>query len=153
VRATLFVRFNAPDFLLAERAQCDYLLPMAACVQGAQRYVLIVDDDEDSRMLLDELLQASGHRTITAACAADVMNSWNSGERPDLAFIDLSLPDADGCEVARSLRERAGSSIRLVALTGFSDPGTRRAAEDAGFDRYVVKPLMPTTLDALLTER
>jgi CheY-like chemotaxis protein len=115
------------------------------------RCVLIVDDDDDSRELLQELLQLSGHKALCAGSAAAALGCVVDNE-PDLALIDLSLPDGDGCEVARQLRAKLGSEIRLVALTGYSDPGTRQKAHAAGFDRFVVKPLMGGTLDALLSE-
>ncbi|HEX2735758.1 MAG TPA: response regulator [Polyangiaceae bacterium] len=116
-----------------------------------QRRVLVVDDDDDSRELLEELLNLSGHCAVTAASAAEALDKITS-EKPDLALIDLSLPDADGCEVARQVRERLGRDIRLVALTGYSDPVTRQRAFDSGFDRFVVKPLIGNTLEALLLE-
>jgi CheY-like chemotaxis protein len=74
--------------------------------------------------------------------------------RPDLALIDIGLPEVDGCELARRLRlamaETPGLKTRLVALTGYSDGDTRETAGAAGFDAYVVKPIMPEALEALL---
>lgn len=137
---------------LADDGNVVYFAVMDASQPVRKRCVLIVEDDEDSRTLLDELVQISGHQTITAASAAEAISSWDRPQRPDLAFIDLSLPDADGFEVARRLRAQAGNAIRLVALTGFSDPNTRKAAKEAGFDGYVVKPLLTPTLDAFLME-
>lgn len=117
----------------------------------ASRCVLIVDDDEDSRELLQELLKMSGHHAVAAGSAAAALQCAVE-VRPDLALIDLSLPDGDGRDVARRLRAQLGDSIRLVALTGYSDPSTRQSALDAGFDRFVVKPLMGGTLNTLLAE-
>jgi CheY-like chemotaxis protein len=103
-------------------------------------------------MLLEELLSLSGHTAIAAGSAADAYQRLadNTERSPDLALIDMSLPDATGCDVARRLRQDMGGDIRLIALTGYSDPETREAAQQAGFDEYVVKPLMTDTLDALL---
>lgn len=112
--------------------------------------VLIVEDDEDSRDMLSELVSLLGHRAVRAANAAEAL--WQVGEaEPALALIDIGLPEIDGCEVARQLRaSKAGGAIRLVALTGYSDGATRETAAAAGFDDFVVKPLMPETLEALL---
>jgi CheY-like chemotaxis protein len=112
--------------------------------------VLIVEDDADSREMLGELIASLGHRALQAADAFEALR--HAGEsQPDMALIDLSLPEVDGCEVARRLRARSGGeSMRLVALTGYSDGATRETAQAAGFDEFVVKPLMPEALAQLL---
>jgi CheY-like chemotaxis protein len=118
---------------------------------GAQPIcVLIVEDDTDSREMLGELIASLGHRALQAADAIEALR--HAGEsRPDMALIDLSLPEVDGCEVARRLRAGSGGqSIRLIALTGYSDGATRETAQAAGFDDFLVKPLMPEALAELL---
>lgn len=118
------------------------------------RCVLIVEDDDDSREMLGELISSYGHRPLPAANAAEAL-ACARDQRPDLALIDLGLPEIDGCELARLLRlamvERPGQQTRLVALTGYSDGATRESAGAAGFDAYVVKPIMPEALEALLS--
>jgi CheY-like chemotaxis protein len=116
--------------------------------------VLIVEDDDDSREMLGELVSAFGHRVVPAANAAEAIARARE-QRPDLALIDIGLPEVDGCEVARLLRlvmvEIPGLHTRLVALTGYSDGAMRESAGAAGFDAYVVKPIMPEALEALLS--
>ena len=71
--------------------------------------------------------------------------------RPEVVLIDLGLPDANGCDIARSLRASAeSSSAKLVALTGYGDVAMRRLAHEAGFDDFVVKPFSAEGLAALL---
>jgi DNA-binding response OmpR family regulator len=66
-------------------------------------------------------------------------------------FIDIGLPDASGCDIARSLRASShGVSVHLVALTGYSDSATRQMAADAGFNDFVVKPFSSERLAGLL---
>lgn len=117
------------------------------------RCVLIVEDDEDSREMLGELVSSFGHRPLAAANAAEALVQAREG-RPDLALIDIGLPEIDGCELARQLRqvmlETPGLRTRLIALTGYSDGSMRDSAGAAGFDAYVVKPIMPDALEALL---
>jgi DNA-binding response OmpR family regulator len=114
------------------------------------RCVLIVENDEDCRELMEELLRTFGHRTLVAGSVAEAIEV-SSGEHPDVALIDLGLPDGDGCSIARSLRgSHRGTALQLVAISGSSDSATRRLAAEAGFDRYIVKPLNPGTLHALL---
>jgi len=115
--------------------------------------VLIVEDDDDSREMLGELISAFGHRAVSAANAEEALAQARD-QKPDVALIDIGLPEVDGCELARLLRlamvETPGLKTRLVALTGYSDGAMRDSAGAAGFDAYVVKPIMPEALEALL---
>lgn len=115
--------------------------------------VLIVEDDDDSREMLGELISSYGHQPMPAANAAEALERA-SAQTPDLALIDLGLPLLGGCELARLLRQamadRPGIKTRLIALTGYSDREMRESAGAAGFDAYVVKPIMPEALEALL---
>jgi CheY-like chemotaxis protein len=117
------------------------------------RCVLIVEDDDDSREMLGELVSAFGHRPLPASNAAEALAQARD-QKPDLALIDIGLPEVDGCEVARMLREAMadtpGLRTRLVALTGYSDGAMRQSADAAGFDDYMVKPVLPEALEALL---
>jgi len=71
--------------------------------------------------------------------------------RPDVALIDIGLPDMDGYELAERLRALpGGAGIRLIALTGFSAHQERSAA--AGFDAHLVKPVAPEALLRALGE-
>jgi CheY-like chemotaxis protein len=73
--------------------------------------------------------------------------------RPEVALIDIGLPGLDGNEVARRIRELLGGhDISLIAMTGYGQPEDRRRALQAGFDRYLVKPVDPAELSRLLGE-
>lgn len=116
--------------------------------------MLIVEDDQDARETLSELVASYGHDTEEAANAAEAIACARS-RQPDVALIDLGLPQVDGCELARQLRnmEQRGTATRLVALTGRSDRESRSSASAAGFDAYLVKPVKPAALEALLRPR
>jgi len=118
---------------------------------GAQRRVLIVEDDEDVRDVLGELIAALGHEPLTAASVDEAIK--HASESPvEVALVDLGLPVVDGYEVARRLRASAwGATMRLVALTGYSDNVTRRNAAAAGFDHFLVKPADPAAIERALT--
>jgi CheY-like chemotaxis protein len=111
--------------------------------------VLIVEDDDDSREMLGEWVSALGHRELRAANAEEASKHVLQS-RPVLALIDLGLPGVDGYQLARDLRRALGRSIRLVALTGYSDVQSRRSADAAGFDDFVVKPVVLEVLLGLL---
>jgi len=107
---------------------------------GAQ-HVLVVEDNPDARQMLADLLTLLGHEVRTA----------EDGERgieaalrnpPQLMFVDLGLPEVNGYEVARRLRQTPfGPRVYLVALTGYGQPEDRARAIEAGFDEHLVKPL------------
>jgi CheY-like chemotaxis protein len=66
-------------------------------------------------------------------------------------FLDIGLPDFDGCEVCRRIRQMEnGKSVYIVALTGWGQEEDRKKSEDAGFDRHVVKPISPEDLTEIL---
>ena len=132
-----------------------YRAPMSSPNNGTRtsHRVLIVEDDDDSREMLGELVASYGHLAVPAANADEALAHVRI-QKPDVAFIDLGLPQLGGCELARLLRlamaDAPGLKTRLVALTGYSDREMRESAGAAGFDAYVVKPIMPEALEALL---
>jgi DNA-binding response OmpR family regulator len=118
--------------------------------RAVTRRVLIVEDDDDSREMLMELVGLLGHRAFGSPNATDALRVAEDA-RPDIVLIDIGLPDASGCDIARSLRAAPnGARMRLVALTGYSDSATRQLAADAGFDDFVVKPFSSDSLAGLL---
>ena len=109
--------------------------------------VVIVEDNDDSRMMLCELLELSGFECYTAATGrlgVDVITE----NRPDVALVDIGLPELDGLEVARLIRQDPKQEkLLLIALTGYGQREDREAARRAGFDTHLVKPV---DFDALL---
>jgi DNA-binding response OmpR family regulator len=115
-----------------------------------RHHILVVDDDEDGADLLAESLRDRG---IDARVAHDAKTALDlsDGFTADVAVIDLGLPDMDGFELARRLREHpALQRIRLVALTGLADRDTRSRAVAAGFDEHLVKPVRFETLEDVI---
>ena len=123
------------SFGLARSRVRDYPPAVNNMDSKTPRCVLIVEDDDDSREMLGELVSAFGHRPVQAANAAEALAQARD-ERPDLALIDIGLPEVDGCELARLLRlamvEDPELHTRLVALTGYSDGAMRESAGAAG---------------------
>ena len=115
--------------------------------------VLVVDDCRDTADSAAELVRLWGH---------DVRRAYAGGEavavavayRPDVMLVDLGMRGVDGCEVARRARGLPGlGDALLIAVTGYAGDGLRRLAAAAGFDFFLVKPVDPTTLEALLMSR
>lgn len=110
-------------------------------VRGSR--ILVVDDDADARESLGLLLELDGHEVAYAHDGAEAIRC-EAAFAPALVLLDLGLPDIDGTDVARRMRER-GTSARIVALSGA--PG----GEDAGpFDARVTKPARVEDLTAYL---
>jgi PAS domain S-box-containing protein len=119
---------------------------------NAARRVLVVDDSADAADSLAMLLELEGHEVVTAYSGSAALEV---AERvhPEVAFIDIGLPQMDGYEVARRLRASdSGRMMRLVALTGYGQPDDRDEARRAGFDHHLVKPPDLQSVDAILAE-
>jgi signal transduction histidine kinase/CheY-like chemotaxis protein len=116
-----------------------------------QARVLIVEDNDDARVSLQRILQADGHLVSAARDARAGLDAAMAGS-PNVAVVDIGLPGMDGYEFARALRERLGSGIRLIALTGYGTSADRKRSADAGFDAHLTKPVDLDRLLALITE-
>ena len=114
--------------------------------------IVLVEDHDDSRELLRDILQTYGHR-VTAAATGRAGVQAALAERPEVMIIDIGLPELDGYSVARRVREALGEAVYLIALTGYGQPDDRRRAAEAGFDIHVTKPIDSSTLLDLLSQR
>jgi signal transduction histidine kinase/ActR/RegA family two-component response regulator len=115
----------------------------------SQLKILVVDDGEDARTSLQILLGYEGHVVHVAGDAQSALRAVLA-DRPDLALLDIGMPDKDGYQLAREIRQRTQGSILLIALTGYGQPADVQHAIDAGFDGHLVKPLDLAALNALL---
>jgi len=114
-----------------------------------QKRVLVVDDNADAGNSLALLLRALGHEVFVAQEGRSALNDL-SRIRPDIALLDIAMPDMSGYDLARQIRSRMGSAVRIVALSGFGLPEDRARALEAGFDHHMVKPADPAFLRSLL---
>jgi CheY-like chemotaxis protein len=105
--------------------------------------ILVIEDNPDSLELIVYLLTAFGHALIQASSGAAGLEAARR-ERPDLVLCDLQLPDLDGYDIARRLKEDpALRAIPLVAVTAYAMVGDRERVLAAGFDGYFTKPIEP----------
>ena len=108
--------------------------------------VLIADDQPNMRQLVRLTLE-SGHFEILEAKDGDAALEVARAERPDLLFLDWTMPGLAGVEVCRALREDpATAGIRIVMLTARSQDSDRALAEEMGADDYITKPFSPIEL-------
>ncbi len=117
-----------------------------------RRRILVIEDNADARQTLRTLLEMAGHRVEVAGDGEEGMRRAIAF-RPDVAIVDIGLPDVDGYQVARRLRAEVGPQIYLVALTGYGQPDDRRRAMESGFDAHLVKPIEPERFLHILNRR
>src|ERR1700744_2018649 len=101
--------------------------------------ILIVDDDADLREALAEQLEAGGEFSIVQAGAGQEGVTRAQGNRPDLVLLDVDLPDIDGREVCRRMRQ-AGVGAPIIMLTGQTSDNDTIAGLESGANDYVSKP-------------
>jgi PAS domain S-box-containing protein len=112
--------------------------------------VLVVDDNVDVADMVSILLQASGYEVRVAYTAQTALETAIESQ-PNIVLLDIGLPDIDGYEVARRLRQRPQlKDVKLVAITGYGREVDRQRSQEAGFDYHLVKPVDPIKLEALL---
>ena len=108
--------------------------------------VLVVDDEPDLLELLDYALRQEGYRVHTAQDGAEGLRLAVS-LRPDVLVIDIMMPEMDGIELTRQIRENASLRLTpLLMLTARVEEGDEIAGLDAGADDYVTKPVSPKLL-------
>jgi len=112
--------------------------------------VLAVDDNLDAVHSLCMLLREMGH-TVDYAINGYVALDAARRFKPDVIILDLGLPGMTGFEVCTQIRRDPElCATKVLALTGYGEESYRRRAEEAGFDRFLVKPLDPNVLHELL---
>jgi PAS domain S-box-containing protein len=121
-----------------------------ASPERPRRRVIVADDNRDAADSLAMMLRLAGHEVATAYDGREALDAL-AAQRPQVAILDIGMPEYDGYEVARAARrEPWGASVLLVALTGWGQPSDRRRAAEAGFDHHFTKPVDPQRLEAVL---
>ncbi len=110
--------------------------------------ILIVDDDEDLRILARKVLVRAGHRVLEASNGVEGLELIAS-QSPDLLVLDLVMPEVDGFEVLRRLRSRPSSRpLPVIVLTAHGDEERARSSFELGATDFLAKPFTPPQLDA-----
>jgi len=113
--------------------------------------ILVIDDETENLKLVGDLLSAQGY-TVRLLPQAQIALQSAQANPPDLVLLDSRLPDMDGYQLARRVREMTGrGTVRLIALTGYGTAADRQRAMEAGFDEHIVKPVGADRLAKLLS--
>jgi signal transduction histidine kinase len=134
---------------LAAEVPPDAEAPAAQAAPLDGLRVLVVEDNEDLREMMCVLLASRGCAVSSAADGGAAL-ALARNALPQVAFVDIDLPDISGYEVARLLAEQGG--IRLVAVTGYGQPEDVRRALAAGFDRHLKKPVRLEDIEQAIGE-
>ncbi len=116
------------------------------------RRVLVIEDQEDNRRIVRDLLGSAGYELIEAV-TGDEGVAFAEQHRPDLILMDIQLPGLDGYEAARRIKANpALQKIPIIAVTSYALSGDDVKAREAGCDAYVTKPFSPRALLAKIRE-
>jgi two-component system CheB/CheR fusion protein len=125
----------------------------AQTTASAPARILVIDDNTDAADALALLLTIDGHEVETRPDGVSGIAAA-ARYRPDVVLLDIALPDVDGYEVARQLRESTlGRYVTLIAVTGYGLPSDRIRSAEAGFDHHITKPVNPKELARLISTR
>jgi two-component system cell cycle response regulator DivK len=114
--------------------------------------ILVIEDQEDNRRILRDLLTSTGYEMIEALTGEEGMISAET-HRPDLILMDIQLPGLDGYEATRRIKANpALRPIPIIAVTSYALTGDEVKAREAGCDAYVTKPFSPRSLLAKIRE-
>src|SRR5258706_8404437 len=109
--------------------------------------ILVVDDFDDTRLLLRTWLQRKGFRVVEASNGNEAV-SEAEGESPDLIIMDIEMPELDGLAATRKIREVSGlAKTPILAVSAYGAEQFRPLALQAGCDEYVATPFEPEELE------
>lgn len=109
------------------------------------RRILVVEDNEQSMYLISFILTNSGYEVIQATCGQEAVELAVEQE-PDLILMDIQLPDIDGMEATRRIRDsESDGDVPIVAITSYAMAGDRERILAAGCTGYIEKPIIPET--------
>ncbi|MDC3237327.1 response regulator [bacterium] len=116
------------------------------------KVILVIEDQEDNRRILRDLLTSIDYEVIEAVNGEDGVRSAIA-HQPDLILMDIQLPDFDGYEATRRIKANPVlTPIPIIAVTSYALSGDDVKAFEAGCDAYVTKPYSPRALLAKIRE-
>jgi two-component system cell cycle response regulator DivK len=114
--------------------------------------ILVVEDHEDNRRIMRDLLMSSGFEVIEAVTGVEGVSAAET-YRPDLIMMDIQLPGIDGYEATRRIKANPNlQKVPIIVVTSYALSGDDMKAFEAGCDAYVAKPFSPRELLAKIRE-
>jgi len=140
--------------MLADNPMADVNLSTAPTLTPSKQgfRILVVDDNHDSALSLAMMLSIMGHETRTAHDGESAVTTAESF-LPEVVLLDIGLPKLNGYEVAQRIREHEwGTSMFLIAVTGWGQEEDRQRSSEVGLNVHMVKPVEPAALERLFAE-
>ena len=117
-----------------------------------RKTILLVDDHPDIQTVISVSLEHFGYKVFTAGCGQAAIDSLDEVQ-PDIAIIDYGLPDMDGIEVGKQIRQhRIGDQVILILFSGAHENKVQDQADSVGFAAYLIKPIRMQLLRERLEE-
>jgi signal transduction histidine kinase/ActR/RegA family two-component response regulator len=116
---------------------------------AARRKVLLVDDNPDLIEMLGLLLEQHGYEVNSASDSKSAIAVFDR-HSPDVALLDIGLPEVSGYQLARILREKNRDNLLLIAISGYGQAEDRQRSMAAGFDFHLTKPVDPVVLFSII---
>lgn len=132
----------------APRLESEPIVPGALGEERRPR-ILLVDDHDDTRMIMSRILGMRGFDIVEAACVGEALAKYES-EAFDLVISDLGLPDGSGHELMENIQSIR--PVKGIALSGYGMEEDITRSHAAGFHRHLVKPVEIAKLDAIIRE-
>lgn len=108
--------------------------------------ILIVDDEDEIRLLVRKILTVEGYSVLEARNGREMFQVLENN-RPELILLDVMLPETDGYELCRRIRQQAATrELPVILLTVLATPANIRMGEEAGASAYLTKPFDPSVL-------
>ena len=121
-------------------------------VTNGRRTILVVDDFDDTRLLLRTWLERRGFRVVEAENGIQAVNQAET-ESPDLIIMDMQMPQLDGLSATRRIRNlKSMNSVPIVAVSAYGADQFREQALAAGCNEYVSTPFEPATLERVIRD-
>ncbi len=112
--------------------------------------IILADDDKNNRFVISAHLRLRGHQVREAGSGAEAL-SLLAAARPDLVLLDLMMPELNGCETCRRMRQVEGAGrLPILALTALEGAVDSQRVRDAGFDGVAVKPIAMDELHRII---
>ena len=138
------------DLPVARPDDAADLAELAPATHTSRCLIVVADDNRDAADSLAMILKLGGHDVHTAYDGREALHAVRA-YRPHMAILDIGMPEHDGCDVARQLRDEPWSQdLVLIALTGWGQDVDRQRTTAAGFDHHFTKPVNHTELEALI---